>query len=121
MKAVWGMLGAGIGCSLCAYAALGAPAGLAVLLGAAAPLAAAAGTRLAVDSASRKNPAVMTQVLIVGFAGKMVFFGAYVAVVLEVVSVRPLPFVVSFTAFFLVCHVVEALHLRRLSAGNGSA
>ena len=44
-----------------------------------------------------ESPA-LTAVMIAAFAGKMVFFGAYVAVVLRGLSLRPVPFVASFTA-----------------------
>ncbi len=37
----------------------------------------------------RRNPERLTAVMIAAFAGKMVFFGAYVAVMLRVLSLRP--------------------------------
>jgi hypothetical protein len=49
-----------------------------------------------------------------GFALKMIFFGAYVAVMLRVMRVRPFPFVVSFTGYFIGLYLMEALFLRRL-------
>ena len=48
----------------------------------------------------------------------MVFFGVYVTVMLKVLALRPLPFVVSFTAYFIALHVIEALCLRRLFASR---
>jgi len=56
--------------------------------------------------------------MIGGFVAKMLFFGAYVAVMLEVVGVRPVPFVVSFTAYFIALYLAEALLMRRLFAGG---
>ena len=56
--------------------------------------------------------------MIAAFAVKMVFFGAYVAVMLRRLSLRPVPFVVSFTAYFIALYLIEALSLQRLFAGS---
>jgi hypothetical protein len=45
---------------------------------------------------------------------KAVFFGAYVAGMLRLIGLRPVPFVVSFTSYFIALHVTEAVFLRRL-------
>ncbi len=79
-----------------------------VLWGMLGPLAVAIGTWLAVERAKRQKP----------FAGKMVFFGAYVAVMLRVLRLRPAPFVISFTGFFIILYLMEALYLRRLFSGR---
>ena len=42
------------------------------------------------------------------------FFGVYVVVMLRVMMLRPVPFVVSFTAYFITLYAMEALLLRRL-------
>jgi len=47
-----------------------------------------------------------------------VFFGAYVGVALGVLSLRSMPFVVSFTSYFIALYVAEALCLRRLFASG---
>jgi hypothetical protein len=54
--------------------------------------------------------------MIAAFFGKLVFFGAYVTVVLKVLAARPLPFVVSFTTYFIGLHLIEALWLQRFFA-----
>ena len=56
--------------------------------------------------------------MIAAFAGKMVFFGAYVAVMLRRAGVRPVPFVASFTGYFIALYLIEALCLKRLFAGG---
>jgi hypothetical protein len=56
--------------------------------------------------------------MVAGFGVKMVFFGAYVAIALKVLSLRPIPFVASFTGYFIGLHLIEALYLRRLLAGG---
>ena len=56
--------------------------------------------------------------MIGAFGAKLVFFGAYVTVMLKGLSLSPLPFVLSFTAYFIGLHLCEALCLQRLFAGN---
>ena len=52
--------------------------------------------------------------MIAAFAFKLVFFGAYVAVMLRVVALRPVPFIASFTGYLVGLYVIEALYLRHL-------
>jgi len=52
------------------------------------------------------------------FAGKMIFFAAYVAVMLRVLDLEPIPFVVSFASSFIALHLIEGLGLRRLFAAG---
>jgi len=120
MKPVGWMVGVSVGSWLAATALLGLRTGLGVFLGMLAPLAMAVGSWVAIERAHRRNPADVTKLMMAAFAGKMVFFGAYVIVVLGSSSVRPLPFVVSFTAYFIGLYLVEALYLRRLFAGTQS-
>ncbi len=89
-----------------------------VLLGMLGPLAVAGGSWVLVERTYRRNPERLTAVMVAAFAGKMIFFGAYVVVGLAVLSLRPVPFVVSFTGCFIGSHAIEALFLRRLLAGG---
>ena len=59
-----------------------------------------------------------TSLMMAAFAGKMVFFGAYVVLVLRGLPVQPLPFIISFTAYFIGLYLIEALYLKRLFAGK---
>lgn len=87
------------------------------LFGMLGPLASALATWAAVDRTHRVAPARLTAVMMTGFALKMVFFGAYVAVLLRGMSLRPVPFIVSFTAYFIGLYAMEALFLTRLTSG----
>lgn len=87
------------------------------LFGMLGPLLSACATWVAIEIAHRSAPARLTAVMIGGFAAKMVFFGAYVAVMLRVLELRPVPFVVSFTAYFIALYTLEAVFLRRLTQG----
>lgn len=116
MSPVTWMAGAGLAAWVAATMIFGAPSHLATLLGVAGPLAVAIGTWLLSERTFRRNPEALTGVMIAGFAGKMVFFGVYVAVMIRGLSLPAVPFVATFTGSFIVLHLIEALALRRLFA-----
>ena len=113
MKPVWWMILGSVGSWLCAAAVLGERANPELLYGMAGPLVAAIGTWLVTVRTSRVNPAGLTGVMVVGMAVKALFFAVYVAVMLRVLDLRPRPFVISFTAYFIALYGIEALLLRR--------
>lgn len=81
------------------------------------PLVSAVVTWVVASRTFAADPARLTGVMIVGFGVKLLVFGIYVAVALRPLGLRPVPFMVSFTAFFIALHVLEARFLRRLFAG----
>jgi hypothetical protein len=89
-----------------------------IVLGMAAPLAAVVGTWIAVTNTARRDPALLTGVMLKGFAIKTVFFCAYVVAALAGPGLDARPFVVSFTAYFIALYFVEALLLSRLFTGH---
>lgn len=92
------------------------PAWVAAFFGMAGPLAVAVVSWLLMVRTHRRNPAALTGLMMAGFVGKMVFFGAYVAVVIKGLSLPAVPFALSFTGSFIALHLIEALALRRLFA-----
>ena len=114
MKAAGWMVVGAVLSWLAAAAIVDRATGTAAFLGMIAPLGAAVLTWIAVQSAHARNPAGVTRVLIIGLAAEMVFFGAYVAVVLTRLHATPVPFVVSFTAYFIGLYAIEAMMLHRL-------
>ena len=66
----------------------------------------------------RRDPARLTSFMLAAFAGKMVFFAAYVTLAVAVFAVRPVPFIASFTGSFVALYVAEAIALRRLLASR---
>jgi len=82
--------------------------------GMAGPLAASVITWLLVERAHARAPERVMNVLMPAFGVKMLFFGVYVAVMLRGVGLRPIPFVVSFTAYFIGLYAMQALFLQRL-------
>jgi hypothetical protein len=106
-----------IGCAAgtCAVAALIFPnARLELLLGMLGPLFSAVVTWVVTAHTHQTAPESMTGVMVAGFAARMVFFGAYVAVMLRVLSLSPVPFVISFTTYFIAMYAIEAVFLKRL-------
>jgi hypothetical protein len=107
------------GASLLSWFAVTVVAGARVnpeaLFGMAGPLAAAGATWIAVQRVHRAAPERLTGVLMAGFGLKVVWYGAYVAVMLRVLTLRPVPFMVSFTIYFIALYAMEALFLQRLT------
>lgn len=121
MKTIGWMVGASILSGSAAVAWFGARIGVEVLAGMMAPLAVASGTWILIERTHRRNPERVTALMIAGFAGKMVFFGVYVAVMLKGLALQALPFVASFTGYFIALHLMEAFALRRLFANGPRA
>jgi hypothetical protein len=118
MKPVWWMVGAGGLSWLVAAAVPGVDSDVEILLGMIAPLTGAVATWVLVVRTYPTNPERLTPLMVAAFGAKVVFFGTYVTVMLGVLSLRPLPFVISFTAYFIALLVFEALCLQRLFARN---
>ena len=118
MKPVWWMVGSGVLSWLVAAAVPGVESDIEILFGMIGPLAGAVATWVLVVHTYPTRPERLTPLMVAAFGGKVVFFGAYVTVMLGVLSLRPLPFVVSFTTYFIALHFFEALCLRRLFAGT---
>jgi hypothetical protein len=89
-----------------------------ILLGVAGPCVGVLTAWVLMVRTFRRNPAALTRLMMIAFAAKMIFFGAYVAFVLRMLPVRPIPFVVAFTSAFIVLYTMQAFSLRRLLAGE---
>jgi hypothetical protein len=118
VKAIAAMAGASIGSWLLATGLLGSASSRDIMLGMLGPLVIACCTWALMERTYRTNPQGLTPVMIAAFAGKLVFFGAYVALMIRPVKVHPVPFIASFTGYFIGLYVIEALLLKRLLAGG---
>ena len=118
MRAVRWMVIGSLASALLIASAVGREAGREVVLGMLAPLAAAGVSWVLIERAYMRSPERLTGLMISGFAAKMVFFGGYVAVMLKTVGLHPVPFIASFTGYFIVLYLFEALLMRRLFAGG---
>jgi hypothetical protein len=114
MTAVAWMIGAGLVSWLVTRVITDGSGDPEVLLGMAGPLVSAIGSWIAYVRSYRSAPGRLTNVLITALAVKMVFFGGYVGVMLRGLNLRPVPFIVSFAAYFIALHTIEATFLRRL-------
>jgi hypothetical protein len=85
-----------------------------ILFGMLGPLGVASGTWFFAEWGYRQRPEALTPLMATAFVLKIVFFGAYVAVMILLLRFRPVPFVVSFTSYFVALYLIEALYLRRL-------
>ena len=92
----------------------GAGANPELVYGMLGPLAVAVLSWIVIERTYRSNPERLTGVMVQGLAIKAVFFAAYVISMLRVVGLRPVPFAVSFTGYFIALHLTEALFMRRL-------
>ena len=112
------MVGPSVASWLLATALLGSGTGKELLLGMLGPLATACGSWLLMERTHRSKPQQLTAVMMAAFGAKLIFFGAYVALIIRGVDVRPVPFVASFTGFFIGLYAIEAFFLKRLLAGE---
>ena len=119
MKAAAWMACAALGSGIVAVAAAGTPVAAEILLGMLAPLAAVVVSWVMTERVFKRDPAQVTRLMIGAFGVKMLFFGAYIAVMFGVVGVRAVPFVVSFTGYFVALYLTEALLMRALFARSG--
>jgi hypothetical protein len=85
----------------------------AVVAGMIGPLLSAGATWIMIDRTLRANPAALTPRLLVAFLVKAVLYLLYVFVAVKILAVSAKPFAISFTAYFIVLHQIEAVLLRR--------
>lgn len=112
------MIGVSVGGWLAATVFVGRENALAVLLGLVGPLVATSTSWVLSDRTFRLNPTRLTAVMIQAFMAKIVFFGAYVAIMLRWLGLPLVPFMVSFTVAFIALYFAQALLLRRLLAAG---
>lgn len=61
-----------------------------------------------------KNPEKLTSTLIKSFIFKMIFFAVYFIIILTIYTFEPIPIIISFTGFFILFYVIEAIFLKNL-------
>lgn len=115
MRPVAWMAGASVLSWVVVTLAVSSPVNPEFLLGMLGPLVSACLTWVAVVRAHRRAPERVTKVLITGFAAKVVFFGAYLVLMLRVADLRPMPFIIGFTSYIIGLYMMEALFLTRLT------
>jgi hypothetical protein len=106
-----------VGCigSCALFTALLAPDDAAAMfLGMLAPLIVGVVTVIMVERTTRTDIGQLTARMTVAFVAKVLFYGGYVGVVVGLLDVEPVPFVASFTGYFVVLLFTEALYFKTL-------
>ena len=83
------------------------------------PLIAVVATWIVTVRTYRRNPAAVAGLMMRAFFVKVLFFAAYVVVMVKVAELPARPFGLSFTAFFIGLYAVEAVSIARLSRQPG--
>jgi hypothetical protein len=115
MREVAWMAGAAIGSWLVVTAIGGDRVNPETLFGMAGPLVAVCASWIAMHRTHRSAPGHVLASMVVWFALKFVFFGAYVAVMVRLLGLEPVPFVAAFVSYFIALYAMQALFLRRLA------
>jgi hypothetical protein len=113
------MIGASVASALALIVVTGSSLMPELLLGMAGPLTSAVLTWQVLERTQALAPGRLTNVMITAFGVKVLLFAVYVVVALLALGMRPKPFILSFTGYYVGLHVVEAMFLRRLLAGDG--
>ena len=121
MKLFWWMLSGSVLSAVILTVLFDADIRLEIWLGMLGPFVSALVSWIAMERQYTRRPAGMTSLLIKAFAAKLVFFAGYVTVLLSIGFVQPIPFVVSFMAYFICLHAMEAIGLRRLQTAKPEA
>jgi hypothetical protein len=114
MRTVVAMAGVSIASVLVVGALVDPRARLEVLLGMLGPLLMASGSWVLAEHTYRERPQALMNAMIAAFAFKLVFFGVYVAVMIRLLALRPVPFIASLTGYLAGLYLMEAVYLRRL-------
>lgn len=114
MKPVVIMVVASVATWLAATAFIQPRTSMEVFFGMLGPLVGVSATWVLVEWIYRQRPAEMTSLMLAAFLLKAIFFAGYVAIMLRVAGFRPIPFVGSFTGYFIALYLMEALYLKRL-------
>jgi len=114
MKPIYWIVGASAASCLAIAPFLQRQTSIEVMFGMLGPLAAATISLLLAQRTWERRPEAIMRLMVAAFAAKLVFFAAYVAVMLRILALTPMPFVVSFASYFIILYLIEALLLKRL-------
>lgn len=102
-------------------AALGSQVMPELAWGLAGPLLSAVISWQVLERTHRVAPERLTNVMLVSFGAKVLFFALYLVLMLKGLALRPMPFMLSFTGYYVALHVVEAACLKRLLSARVSS
>jgi flagellar biosynthesis component FlhA len=93
----------------------------AAFMGMVAPLIVGIATIAMVERTTRNEPLALTSRMTTAFLAKMLFYAGYVSVVLGLVTTTPVPFMVSFTVYFVALQITEAMYFKTLFTRTSTA
>ena len=65
--------------------------------------------------AQKKDAVSVTRTIAIGFALKMFYYGVSILILFKHYTFQPIPFVCSFSGFFIGLHALEASIIKRIS------
>ena len=65
--------------------------------------------------AAKKDAQLVTKTIAKGFVIKMIYYGATMLILFKLYSFEPVPFICSFSGFFLGLHALEAVIIEDIS------
>lgn len=83
-----------------------------IFLGMIVPLIIGVLSILSISIVHKKSPEKVTNVMIKSFAVKMIIYGGYFICIFTFYTFNPMPFILSFSGYFITLHLGEALFLR---------
>ena len=85
-----------------------------IFLGMVAPLLLSIVSVLWSESSFKKSPQMLTNTLIKTFIARAIFFALYFILIFTYYDFEQIPFIISFTSFFMIFYAIEALFLQKL-------
>ncbi len=85
-----------------------------IFIGMSAPLLVTLFSIIWVKKVFTTDPEKLTATMTKSFFIKMVLFALYFIIILRFYAFKPSPFVISFTGFFILFYIIEAIFLQKL-------
>jgi hypothetical protein len=85
-----------------------------IFMGMTAPLLVTLFSIIWVKKVFTTDPEKLTATMTKSFFIKMVLFALYFIIILSFYAFKPSPFVISFTGFFILFYIIEAIFLQKL-------
>jgi len=71
-------------------------------------------TMIIVKRTYDKDPESVTALMMKSFVGKMIFYGIYISILILLTALQKVQFIISFTVYFIVLHIIEALYFQTI-------
>ena len=85
-----------------------------IFIGMIAPLVVTVFSITWINKVFKADPEKLTAAMTKSFLAKMILFALYFILIFSFYTFEPIPFVVSFTGFFILFYIIEAIFLQKL-------